>query len=65
MCFCLLTWEGVRFIMEADVHHQGEETVVLENHDLVIAVQVLLLPFRPELGPSPGLFAVSGFTRWQ
>lgn len=44
---------------------QGEETVVLENHDLVIAVQVLLLPFRPELGPSPGLFAVSGFAGWQ
>lgn len=43
----------------------GEETVVWENHDLVIAVQVLLLPFRPELGPSPGLLAASGFTRWQ
>lgn len=37
---------GGRFIA------QVEETVMLEKHDLVVAVQLLVLPFRPELGPS-------------
>lgn len=37
---------GSRFVA------QVEETVALEKPDLVVAVQLLMLPFRPELSPS-------------
>lgn len=45
MVVLLLTLEGVRFIAQVG------ETVVLEKRDLVVALQLLMLPFRPELSP--------------